>query len=438
MRGKTFRGAGLLTAWLALTVGLARGEEPYKPGSLVIPFLDSPAPTCVRGQSYAPEYAPADPQLPIPLGSTRPEDGGLYLSTEFMFFRQNNPLKEQVVAIRGFQVSDNSIPGVAPGQFVGSGQVALDVAQLTGADSYQPGFRLGAGWKFSDNSALYVSFFFLTEANYHAGATLAPPGGNVGPALENTFLTSPVFNFPPDFAGPDNKSIQIDQATNTLLATNPSAQAAFGVWNGASIMTLNYIQRFQEWDITYRQTICETEDSRVSGLIGPRFDWLWTTFQWRATSFGDDGTGVITAGPQSTAVYSNVVSNRMYGAHAGCEYECYLGHGFAIQCQLDTALMMDFVRELSRYEFLERFQGLPESKRNKRIYNVVPEVQGVIGMMWYPWEFIQVHVGFQAMMFFNTIDARRPIDFDFSNLDPHYSTTYRLLDGFTAGVAITF
>ena len=73
-----------------------------------------------------------------------------------MFFRTTNPLKEQVVATRGFQASDNSIPGVPVGALLGSQQVALDVAGLTGADSYQSGFRLTAGWHFgADGSSLY-------------------------------------------------------------------------------------------------------------------------------------------------------------------------------------------------------------------------------------------------------------------------------------------
>src|ERR1700722_2039031 len=109
MRGKSFRGVWLLAAWMAL------------------------APAGVRGQNVGnpvPEYAPADPQLPIPLGSTRPEDGGLFLFSDFMYFRWNNPLRDQPVAVRGFQVSDNSVPGFTVGEFVGSGTPALNVNQL--------------------------------------------------------------------------------------------------------------------------------------------------------------------------------------------------------------------------------------------------------------------------------------------------------------------
>ncbi len=468
MRGKTYRGAWLLAAWLALAVGGARGQD----GS---------------SGDFSIGYAPADPQLPIPLGSTRPEDGGLFVTTEFMFFRWNNPLKQQVVAVRGFQTSDNSvnIPGTnsfyAPGTFVGSGAVALDVAQLTGADSYQPGFRISAGWHFgADGSSLSASYFFLHEASYRAAATLNPAGGNVGSSLENTFLFSPVYNFPPEYQGPDNKltpaiqtvfnlppvffavqptpqniqNVGLNQVFQNIggnvaagsqvpipgVVQSPSQQAATGIWNGATIMTESYVMRFQEWEITYRQPICETEDSRLCGLVGPRYTWLWDHYRWTATSFGDNGagTGGIQAGPQSTAIYDNVTSNPMWGVHAGCQYECYLGHGFAMMCEVQAALFMDFVREIATYQLEDAFQGLPESKRSKRIWNVVPEVQGSVGLMWYPYEFIQIQVGYQVMGFFNTISARRPIDFDYSNLNPHYSTTQRYFDGFKAGIAFTF
>src|SRR5207247_2189485 len=106
----------------------------------------------------------------------------------------------------------------------------------------QPGYELGFGWKFSDGSALSLSYLFLSERSNRAVATVAPAGLRVGPDLSDSFLSSPVFNFPQDFAGPANK----------VFGAPANAQAVFGIWNGASIMTLSYIQRFQQWDMTYR------------------------------------------------------------------------------------------------------------------------------------------------------------------------------------------
>jgi hypothetical protein len=464
MRGKTFRGAWLLAAWGALAVGGVRGQAPAPPPagesdppllsfpapSLAPNLASSPAPSVVRGQSpgQSQPYAPADPQLPIPLGSNRPEDGGLYLAAEYMFFRWNNPTKDQVVAVRGFQASDTSL-GVPQGTFFGSGDVALHTAQLTGADSYEPGFRLTAGWHFgSDGSSLSVSYFYLADTKFTAAATLAAPGGNYGNDLSNTFLYSGVYNFPPEYAGPNFK-VGLFVSPNTAITPNASSQATYGVWNGASVMTLLQIMRFQEYEMTYRQPIFETENSRCSGLVGPRFDWIWDSFRWSSTGYGlinNPGAGAtgntqpgdVFAGPQSTGVYSTYTSNRMYGVHAGCEYECYLGHGFATVCQLQVALLMDAIHEEAEYSLEDKFQGLPESKRGKRLWNIVPEVQGMIGLQWYPYEFIQFQVGYQAMAFFNTLADRIPIDFNYSNVNPHWSTVSRYFDGFTAGMGITF
>src|SRR5436190_17715688 len=73
MRRMTFRGAWWLVAWLALAPGVTNAQQ----------------------------YAPADPHLWLPLGSTRPEDGGFYVFANYVMFRQTNPLRSQPVAVRG-------------------------------------------------------------------------------------------------------------------------------------------------------------------------------------------------------------------------------------------------------------------------------------------------------------------------------------------------
>jgi hypothetical protein len=409
MRGKTFRGVCLLAAWLALATAGVRGQNTGNP---------------------VPEYAPPDHPLPIPTGSTRPEDGGLYLWAEFMFFRWNNPLRDQPVAYRGFMVSDNSIPGFVPGEFIGSHILALDTNQLTGQDSYQPGFRIGAGWKLNDGSAVSFSYFRLTEASYRSAATLAAPTG-VGLTLADSFLFAPVVDFPPEFSGANNK---------VLVNVGPQAspQFAFGAWNGASVMTQSYLMRFQEWDITYRQIVYETEDFRVNGLVGVKMDWLWDRYRWTSTTYSTDTSGNISSSPFDIAVFNNVTSNRMWGTDVGCQSECYLGHGFAAMCEVRTGLFMDFIHMISAYETAAKFYGTAENKRSKRTWNVVPEVQGTLSLMWYPWENIQMQVGYQIMAFFNTLSSPRPIDFDYSNIAPHWSTTTRWLDGFQAGISFSF
>jgi hypothetical protein len=496
--------------------------------------------------STGPQYAPADPQVPIPYGSTRPEDGGLYTFGQFGMYRQTNPLRNQLVAVRGlfaydtggrtvtrnvevfipsrngttipttpaapgdtFFLMTNDLPdfahdtgpppantnfgititgglevafSVSPGigttqttlglfvfrpetqvlaglfnqpGFVGSADPALDVQQLHQRNSYQPSLQFGLGWKFRDGSSVNVSWLYITEAQYRAGATLAPPGLRaganadqvLGPQLENTFLFSPVFNFPPEYAGADFK-VQVQPGTQSATPNqdiNVNSQTAFGIWNAASIMTLEFRQRFQQWDIDYRMPIWETENYRFNGVMGARFSWIWEKFKWVTTSLGVDTKGTadtqddtIISGPQFVGIYSNVTSNRMYGPFIACENEWYLGHGFAIQVRTLAAGLLDTIKERAKYETAAKYLGLPENKYARGEWNFVPQLQAKAGLMWYPTEFVQLYAGYDFMVFFNTKASPRPIDFDYSNVNPGWKDVNRIFDGWNAGICFTW
>jgi hypothetical protein len=445
MRGNRYRGAWLVAAWLAF----------------------APA---AYGQG--PGYAPAHPQLPFPLGSTRPENGGFWVTAGYNMLRFNNPLKEQPIAVRGFQVFDPSLVSVVaprvdveiertiavfpngqitvlnipelidqnirvsqsfPGQFFGSGREALNVNQLTGDDNYNPGFNISMGWMFDDGSSLSLNWKYFTEAQHRAGATLAPANAAVGDDLADSFLFSPVFNFPPEYSGPPNKIVVGGGGPQ------PSQQVAFGIWNGASIQTIEFRQRFQQWDIMYREPIYETDDYRLSGLVGPRLAWFWERFKWRTTSIGTDIDGnIIDTGPDNVGVYTNITSNRMYGVFTGCEQEFYMGHGFACHLKTELTLFMNSVKERAQYETENRFAGRPENKRAKREWTAVPGFNAAAGLMWYPTEFVQIYAGYEFISFLNTLASRRPVDFDYSNLNPKWSSFTRCLDGFSINLAIRF
>ncbi len=237
-----------------------------------------------------------------------------------------------------------------------------------------------------------------------------------------------MFNFPPEFSGPPNK----------IQTPGASPFAAYGIWNGANIMTLQYQQRFQQWDITYRTVIRDTEDYRMSAVMGPRFAWIWEGFTWRTTSQGTDALGQAASGPADVGVFTNATSNRMYGAFAGCQNECYIGRGFAVMLDTRAALLLDAVREKAEYATGLRFQGFPERKRSKTDWSVVPQFTGYLSMQWYPTEFIQMSVGYELMYFMNTITSGRPVDFNYGNDDPHWNHVNRLFDGFRAGIAFWF
>src|SRR5262249_11306939 len=128
-------------------------------------------------------------------------------------------------------------------------------------------------------------------------------------------------------------------------------------------------------------------------------------------------TGPLTLdeGPQDTAIYTNIVSNRMYGPFIGVGNEYYLGHGFSISLDLKAAIMLDIVKERAKYE---RGDFATEAKRSRTEYTVVPEVQAQLNLWWYPIEGVAVRVGYNAFGFFNTIAAEKPIAFNFGGLDP--------------------
>jgi hypothetical protein len=407
------------TGWLALllTVGVAL------------------APTCARGQ----DVGPADPEFPLPLYHEHPEQGGFYAAAEFLFWRETNPLKHQIIAVRGILDFDGSItadlngtlvnnggstPVIIPGKgltgnFIGSKTTALSADDAGGPLSYEPGWRLTLGWKFATGLAVDVSWLSLVETKYAAVATLVPPTLNPGPLLAETFLFSPVYNFPNDFAGPPQK----------ISIGNPNA--AYGIWNGASVMQIQFTQRFSQYDINGRVPVFETDYCRCYGLIGFRHVSLWERFSWRTVAEDFNGQ----ANETDVAFYNNIVSNQMYGPTIGIGNEIYIGRGFSISADLREATMINFVREIAKYY---RADFAIQSKRSKKDYTIVPELDGQFNVWWYPTAGIQVRVGWDLMAFFNTISSPDPVSFNFGGLDPPYKSTTRFFDGFNAGIGFIF
>lgn len=369
----------------------------------------------------AQDYAPPTVAYPLPLYHNRPETGGFYLAAEFLYFQERNYLRDQIIAQRGFFDADGSVTGV-PGTFDGSGTVALR-ANDVGASSYTPGLNVTAGWRFASGLALEVSWWNLNEVKYAAGASIEPQGFQGGIDLADTFVTAPVFNFPPEYAGEQNE----------LNVGNPGA--TFGIWNAASAMTIQLSQRFDQFDITARVPIFQNESTRFYGIVGPRITRIWEKFKWRTVSMNNAGI----SGPEDVAVYSNVVSNRLYGAHFGCGDEWRLGDTpagtFAVSLDAQAALLMNFVKERAKYEREDRFTSAHKSRRE---YTVVPELQAQLNLWWYPIEGVQMRIGYDVMAFFNTVYAPYPVNFNYGGLDATYERTSRFYNGFHAGIGFIF
>jgi hypothetical protein len=412
------------TSWLALllTAGLA--------------------PAAARGQ----DYTPPDPVIPLPLWHDHPEQGGFYTAGEFVFMRQTNPLAHQVLAIRGILDNDGTItadlngilveptngnppfilPGARrPGTFIGSQTPALFADDAGHNDhSFEPGFTVTGGWKFHNGVAAEITWLHLAQTKYGASATLAPPGLNFGQNLEETFLFSPVFNFPNQFAGPARK----------VALGGPFA--AYGIWNGASVETVQFTQRFEQLDLSGRIPVCQDDCQRTYGLCGVRFVWMWERFKWRVVA--EDFTG--NAGQDDVALYNNIVSNRFYGVDAGCGYERRLGDTplgtFSFMIDARAAVLLDVVKERASYE---RADFAIKTQRARNEYTIAPEVEGWANIVWYPIEGVEIRVGYQAMAFWNTVASPQPVTFNYGFQDVQFEKNhYRLFHGFNAGISFVF
>ena len=432
---------------------------------------------------FAQDLASGEPNLPLPLYHARPDTGGFFMSGSYAMYRQTNPIKSQTVAYRGFYAIDGTNLGqqaivgtgtnstiVASdepnGKFIGSMADALNTQGVSGPSTYMPGFKVEGGWKFADESSITMSYLWLAKANYSATASLIPPNLNIGPNGADSYISSPVYGYPSQYAGPLNDIIAfVDPGlaaivtaqggtipTITVPTVNDPALAAagapatvplgafatpsagYGIWNAADLMTIEFTQRFQQLELMYRKPVYETDDYRLSTSVGPRFAWIWERFKWTTTDLNAIGNG----SQNDAAAYSNIVSNRLYGINAGIMQEWYLGHGFAAQVDLQAALFANIVKERAKYEFSYVKNATPISKRSKTVYTIVPEVQPSVGMAWYPVEGIEFRVNYDVMMFFNTIASPNPVNFSWGGLDPTYSSTFRIFDGFNAGLALVF
>ncbi len=352
----------------------------------------------------------------------RYEQGGFYTILEGLYWRTNRPLASQQVAVRGFVDVDGSITGTT-GQFVGSHAEALNVDQLQGPGTWQPGLRLGLGWRFEGGTVLTANWWHLQTSRYSVSATLAPPGLQGGPNLADTFLFSPVFNFPVNYAG----------NSFNVFPGNPGA--TFGIWNAASLEQISYVQRFDMVDLIARIPVWQSDCYRMYGLLGPRGATLYDQFKWRTVDA--DINGLSNNG--TIADYRNNTSNLLYGVALGFGNELYLGNtpigSFSISVDLEIAGYMDFVKGRANYELADRTTS---ARRARNIFAMVPSTDGRISFHWFPWEAIEFQVGYDFFAFFNTYASPYPIDFNVGNINPSWSPVSRLLQGVHFGIGIVF
>jgi hypothetical protein len=268
----------------------------------------------------------------------------------------------QPLAFRGIQDMDNTIHGAiglppTPTNFIGSHALALDVNSVSGPNSYTPGFDFVIGYRWANGVAAEVKWLHLIETKNSATAGLLPPTP-AGPLLQETFLTSPVFNFPPAYAGPGNQTGQ------------GSGVAVLGIWDASSLQTETFVQRFDQIEINFRIPIQDSECWRTYGLIGPREQILFERYTWRVVNQRADGS----VAPNDTATYTNTTANDMYGVKAGVGNEWFLGDspagGFSLSVDLTASLMLDLVKGRPKYELGDRSTATGHARN---WLNFVPE-----------------------------------------------------------------
>ena len=188
--------------------------------------LDYELPFTARGQAPANVgFDPGlntEPTLPIPTG--RAGSAGFYAAAEYVMLTQTRTLGDQTVAYRGLFDSTGVLSGT-PGAFVGEGVEALNTREL-GRTTYQPGFQVELGYRFEDGTRLFANYLQLFDAHYSAGASLVPYNFQGGTFLQNTFLVSPVYNFPPQYSGPSTKVVQDLPGVGTRIITQSVVQGS--------------------------------------------------------------------------------------------------------------------------------------------------------------------------------------------------------------------
>src|SRR5205807_1841538 len=125
--------------------------------------------------------------------------------------------------------------------------------------------------------------------------------------------------------------------------------------------------------------------------------------------------------PANIAIFSNVVSNRMYGAHFGFGNDWYLGStpigAFAFNLDIEGGLYVDLVKTTANWN---RGDGLVSSGRSGRLSSLSPGAEVRAGLKWYIWEGISLEAGYDIQTFFNTVASPKPVDFNLANVDPQY------------------
>lgn len=417
MRHSYIGGALLAALAVLMGPGVGRAQDYLARGQF------DPAPSTTIGGDGGVEAVPLNTNPIVHLPTGQAGTAGFYVSAEYVMFDMTRALGRQTIATRGFYDSEGNITGI-PGTFIGGNTVGLSTRNFSGQD-YQPGFNVEVGYRLESGIRLFASYEQLMTATYAIGAGPIPPGLAPNANLSDTFLSSPVYNFNQLFAGPQNK-LAVDSTGN-----NPGF-TAYGIWNGATDENIKFLQRYQQMLFGGRVPMFQTQFSSLYGIAAGQFSWLFERFQWYTADTDVNGNQQ----PNWAATYTNTLSQRMYGAMVGLGHEIFIASQFSLSLDLTASGLMDVCVERSKYELNDQ---TTESKYGLDQYRFVPETALALNFWWYPYEGVQLRIGYQAMGFFNTLYMKDPVGFDVGDIDPKYGVKFfRLIHGFNVGIGFFF
>jgi hypothetical protein len=375
-------------------------------------------------QYSEPHSIPGRGEIIAPIPTGKPDENGFWGALQLLVGSQSFALGNQDIAVRGLIDSSGLLTG-QPGTYIGNGEVALRSGDF-GRKSYQPGYQISLGYKFDNGLSVYGKFGQLTRTKYSAGASGPSPAFfRARTDLADTFLLSPVFNFSPEYSGPDIKT------PFDLNLANPIGNFN-GIWNGAIQMDIQFEQAFTQGEIGARVPLFETDYSRVYGFGGGRHAWFFERFYWRTVATDIDGISF----PRDVAIYTNTLSQRMYGPYLGCGHEIYVGKSLALSLDLSGAALIDLAKQRVKYKLGDESTS---AKRKRIDYEIVPNINLDLNWMWYPIEGVQLQAGYSFQSYFGTRYMKEPVAFNFGALDPATPLRgYRYVSLFTFGVGFFF
>ena len=436
------------------------------------------------GLGAMPNYGPPVTEMPLPL-MWGARDEGPFFAMEAVAMRLNNVLRNQLVAQRGFwddtglargdptgpilTVLDgrNSSSQIAtllanagtPGQFVGSGANAMFVSDVGDNSKFTPGSRLTFGYRLRNGIVFDVSYMQLVATRSTASVGIIPNRGeNLRDDLANSFVSTPFYNYTPQFAGPSRDVISdvflfpIPINTGTVVLVNPGSAtgaaneiitddasideitrfrgtpiAAYGVGNGAEVIVEKYRQQFSTGELNVRVPLFQGEVTRTYFTGGFRYMFLQERYRMYITDYDVDGNAFLMR-------YTDRVKNKYYGMQAGLGSEAYLGLGWSVSVEAKGGVAAE--NSHTSTEIANLLNSRFEHSNNQ--FGVVGFFQGGAYLWWYPIEGIQLRAGYEYLGVVNARRSPNPIDYDLGRLQPNYEHKFLSIDGFTMGVAFIF